>query len=110
MRQRRPPAVVPRHAICAYCWRYLCTPDAVTHPPAFSKYHGLVHVTRLPRLNALTPPLQEATVYGFISKRRRFYIEQLHIPPADEGSSEPAASASAASLMCVPTKASKLEF
>lgn len=84
--------------------------DPATHPAAFGKYHGLVHVTRLPRLNSLVPPLQDATVYGFISKRRRFYIEQLHIPPADEGSGGNEHTAPAASLLCVPTKASRLEF
>ena len=86
------------------------------NPTQFAgKYSGLLHVTRLPRLNSLVAPLQDATVFGFTAKRKRLYIEQLHIPPADDapagdGSAASTSSVSVPGMLCVPTKASKLEF
>lgn len=91
---------------------FFCTEPSAT---SFNKYNGLLHVTRMPRLNSLTPPLQEATVFGYMTKRKRFYIEQLNIPPADDSgpssnNSDGSASSSPAGMLCVPRKASALEF
>ncbi|KAI0235018.1 Elongator complex protein 4, partial [Lamellibrachia satsuma] len=49
--------------------------------PAFKEYHGLFHVVKLPRLNALTCHELDTYDLAFKLRRKKFTIEKLHLPP-----------------------------
>lgn len=49
--------------------------------PAFKDYHGLFHVKQLPSLNSLICTMPESLDLAFKLRRKKFTIEQLHLPP-----------------------------
>jgi elongator complex protein 4 len=57
-----------------------------------SEYHGILHIRKLPRLNTLVHIPMETTQYGFKTKRKKFIIEKIHLPPEVEEASKDSSS------------------
>ncbi|ESO91550.1 hypothetical protein LOTGIDRAFT_121862 [Lottia gigantea] len=49
--------------------------------PVFKEYHGLLNIVQLPRLNSMTSHQPDTLDLAFKLRRKKFTIEQLHLPP-----------------------------
>lgn len=58
--------------------------------PIFKEYHGLFHIVQLPCLNSLHCHMPDTLDLAFKLRRKKFTIEQLHLPPElSENASRP---------------------
>ena len=49
--------------------------------PLFKDYHGLLHLKKMPAINTIAPHKTESCDLTFKLRRKKFFIEVLHLPP-----------------------------
>lgn len=49
--------------------------------PLYKEYHGLIHVSKMSRLNSISGTCVDTSDLAFKLKRKKFAIEKLHLPP-----------------------------
>jgi len=72
-------------------------------PAEFEEYNGLFYLRKLMRLNSLTCFTPSTLSFGFKRKKRKFYIEELHLGPEPDRSDQTDNS----KLICQPSATKK---
>ncbi len=88
--------------VISYNPNFFIHTDEFDHPEAFRNYTGLFNVRKLARLASLAQHQPETLSYGFMRKKKKLYIEKLHLPPETSRSTSSAAAGGAPEMMCAP--------